>query len=71
MPQIRHYIVTYASSQFEKSSKKRLKHIAKLCQRTQTPTFKCTSIAPERKILPMYIYNAKLKIVSKFGDEIY
>jgi hypothetical protein len=30
MPQIRHYIVTYASPQLEKSSKKRLKHIAKL-----------------------------------------
>jgi hypothetical protein len=33
--------------------------------------FKCTSIAPERRILPMYIYIAKLKTLSKFGDEIY
>jgi len=32
---------------------------------------KCTSIAPERRILSMYIYIAKLKIVSKFGDAIY
>jgi hypothetical protein len=30
MSQIRHYIGTYASTQFEKPSKKRLKHIAKL-----------------------------------------